>query len=247
MRRTNDFGEAKILEKDFTQKEDKQDTFISVCKLLSWLLFFIVIDAVFTTTATKKLFENHTESIGMLNSYSYSDFVSDGFVYAFLYTMLVIFVLLSVTYTLKYILHCNIDCTPLTAASCFVFIFYAAACILLQISVSLFDYSPITDAIGAVIEQEECEHSDFDWVTNTDSQYFAHYKNFDIAPGHYKFICSHCEKVFESGYAIKVKGTEDTYDLLDARFVADPISLTYEHRTHKHNVADKYDCQLPTT
>lgn len=213
----------------------EKDIFMCIFKVFNWMLFFIVINTILTVRITKKLFEEHNKSVSIPNSYS--DFISDGFAYAFLYTMLVIFVILGIAYTLRYVLHCAIDCTHLAAASCFIFIFYTTVCILLQTSVSFFGYSPIANVIGHVIEQEECKHSDFTWITNIDDK--------NVKSGNYEFICSHCGKVFEKGYAIKVNGTKGIYDLLDINFIAEPIYLKYEERTHKHKVADKCDSDLP--
>ena len=37
----------------------KQDTFMSICKISGWLLFFIIITGIFTIIATNNLFEKH--------------------------------------------------------------------------------------------------------------------------------------------------------------------------------------------
>lgn len=105
----------------------KQDTFMSICKISGWLLFFIVMTGIFTIIATNNLFEKHNvDLVGTEPNYSYSDFVAEGFSRASLNAVAIIFVCLSVTFVLKYILHCKIDCTPIAVASCFIFIFYTA-------------------------------------------------------------------------------------------------------------------------
>lgn len=107
----------------------KQDTFMSICKISGWLLFFIIITGIFTIIATNNLFEKHNvDLVGIEPNYSYSDFVAEGFSQASLNAVAIIFVCLGVTFVLKYILHCKIDCTPIAVASCFIFIFYTAYC-----------------------------------------------------------------------------------------------------------------------
>ena len=112
---------------------------------------------------------------------------------------------------MKYILHCKIDCTPIAVSSCFIFIFYTAFS--LTAAAPIFDYSPITDKVGSFIEQEKCSHSDFMWVTEQDNKYKL--SDIKVKPGHYKFVCSHCGKVFEEGYAVKVKGSKYKWDLVN--------------------------------
>ena len=52
----------------------KQDTFMSICKISGWLLFFIVITGIFTIIATNNLFEKHNaDLVGIEPNYSYSD------------------------------------------------------------------------------------------------------------------------------------------------------------------------------
>ena len=88
----------------------KQDTFMSICKISGWLLFFIIITGIFTIIATNNLFEKHNvDLVGIEPNYSYSDFVAEGFSQASLNAVAIIFVCLGVTFVLKYILHCKID------------------------------------------------------------------------------------------------------------------------------------------
>lgn len=66
-----------------------------------------------------------------------------------------------------------------------------------------------------------------------------------VKPGRYKFVCSHCGKVFEEGYAIKVKGSKCKWDLVNKNSVAtsadvsNGIELTYNKHTHIHTSSDK--------
>lgn len=77
----------------------KQDTFMSICKISGWLLFFIVITGIFTIIATNNLFEKHNaDLVGIEPNYSYSDFVADGFSRASLNAVAIIFVCLSITF-----------------------------------------------------------------------------------------------------------------------------------------------------
>ena len=226
----------------------KQDTFMSICKISGWLLFFIIIAGIFTIIATNNLFEKHNvDLVGIEPNYSYSDFVAEGFSQASLNAVAIIFVCLSVTFVLKYILHCKVDCTPIVAASCFIFIFYTAFS--MTAAASIFDYSPITNKVGSFIEQEKCSHSDFMWVTEQDNKYKL--SDIKVKPGRYKFVCSHCGKVFEEGYAIKVKGSKCKWDLVNKNSVAtsadvsNGIELTYNKHTHIHTSSDKLDSDLP--
>lgn len=77
----------------------KQDTFMSICKISGWLLFFIVITGIFTIIATNNLFEKHNaDLVGIEPNYSYSDFVAEGFNRASLNAVAIIFVCLSITF-----------------------------------------------------------------------------------------------------------------------------------------------------
>lgn len=77
----------------------KQDTFMSICKISGWLLFFIVITGIFTIIATNNLFEKHNaDLVGIEPNYSYSDFVAEGFSRALLNAVAIIFVCLSITF-----------------------------------------------------------------------------------------------------------------------------------------------------
>ena len=77
----------------------KQDTFMSICKISGWLLFFIVITGIFTIIATNNLFEKHNaDLVGIEPNYSYSDFVAEGFSGASLIAVAIIFVCLSITF-----------------------------------------------------------------------------------------------------------------------------------------------------
>lgn len=226
----------------------KQDTFMSICKISGWLLFFIIITGIFTIIATNNLFEKHNvDLVGVELNYSYSDFVAEGFSQASLNAVAIIFVCLGVAFVLKYILHCKIDCTPIVAASCFMFIFYAAFS--LTADTSIFDYSSITDKVGSFIEQEKCSHSDFMWVTEQDNKY--NLSDIKVKPGRYKFVCSHCGKVFEEGYAVKVKGSKCKWDLVNknsvatSTYVSNGIELNYNKHTHIHTSSDKLDSDLP--
>lgn len=226
----------------------KQDTFMSICKISGWLLFFIVITGIFTIIATNNLFEKHNaDLVGIEPNYSYSDFVAEGFSRASLNAVAIIFVCLGVTFVLKYILHCKIDCTPIAVASCFIFIFYTAFS--LTAAAPIFDYSPITDKVGSFIEQEKCSHSDFSWITTQDNKYKL--SDIKVKPGRYKFVCPHCGKVFEEGYAVKVKGSKYKWDLVNknnvsvSAYVSNEIELNYNERTHVHTSSDKCDSDLP--
>lgn len=148
---------------------------------------------------------------------------------------------------MKYILHCKIDCTPIAVASCFIFIFYTAFS--LTAAAPIFDYSPITDKVGSFIEQEKCSHSDFSWITTQDNKYKL--SDIKVKPGRYKFVCPHCGKVFEEGYAVKVKGSKYKWDLVNknnvsvSAYVSNEIELNYNERTHVHTSSDKCDSDLP--
>ena len=77
----------------------KQDTFMSICKISGWLLFFIVITGIFTIIATNNLFEKHNaDLVGIEPNYSYSDLVAEGFSRASLNAVAIIFVCLSITF-----------------------------------------------------------------------------------------------------------------------------------------------------
>lgn len=77
----------------------KQDTFMSICKISGWLLFFIVMTGIFTIIATNNLFEKHNvDLVGTEPNYSYSDFVAEGFSRASLNAVAIIFVCLSITF-----------------------------------------------------------------------------------------------------------------------------------------------------
>lgn len=77
----------------------KQDTFMSICKISGWLLFFIVITGIFTIIATNNLFEKHNaDLVGIEPNYSYSDFVAEVFSRASLNAVAIIFVCLSITF-----------------------------------------------------------------------------------------------------------------------------------------------------
>lgn len=77
----------------------KQDTFMSICKISGWLLFFIVITGIFTIIATNNLFEKHNaDLVGIEPNYSYSDFVAERFSRASLNAVAIIFVCLSITF-----------------------------------------------------------------------------------------------------------------------------------------------------
>ena len=57
-----------------------------------------------------------------------------------------------------------------------------------------------------------------------------------VKPGRYKFVCPHCGKVFEEGYAVKVKGSKYKWDLVNknnvsvSAYVSNEIELNYNER-----------------
>ena len=86
-------------------------------------------------------------------------------------------------------------------------------------------------------------------ITTQDNKYKL--SDIKVKPGRYKFVCPHCGKVFEEGYAVKVKGSKYKWDLVNknnvsvSAYVSNEIELNYNERTHVHTSSDKCDSDLP--